>query len=78
MRIVYASVPPTEAQLAEAGHNSLYHQWSGKRLPLTRIGYFSDVQEVRQISPAFRRFMGPEAFMIPDGRTSMLNMRIAV
>ena len=78
MRIVYASVPPTEAQLAEAGHNSLYHQWLRKRLPLTRIEYFSDVGEVLPISPAFDGFMGSEAFLVPNDRTSTLNMRIAV
>ena len=50
----------------------------GKRLPLTRIGYFSDVGEVLLISPAFDGFMGSEAFLVPNDRTSTLNMRIAV
>ena len=78
MRLLYASVTPTEAQLAEAGHDSLYHQWLGKRLPLTRIGYFSDVGEVLPISPDFEGFIGYEAFLVPNDRTSTLNMRIAV
>ena len=78
MRLLYASVTPSEAQLARTGRKSLYHQWLRKRLPRTRIGYFSDTGEVQRISPAFERFMGSEAFPVPKDRTSTLIMRIAV
>ena len=40
MRLLYASVTPSETQLARTGRSSLYHQWLRKRPPLTRIGYF--------------------------------------
>ena len=78
MRLLYASVTPSETQLARTGRSSLYHQWLRKRPPLTRIGYFSDVREVLLISPAFAGLMRSEAFLFPNDRTSTLNMRIAV